>query len=141
VGFPGAGVGVELGGCAPPDNDAVGEDGHGVRAADREAVVLLDEEDGKSLLAQFRDDLADPVDDHRRESLRRLVHQQQRRVGQQRPGDREHLLLTSRQLAATVAPARAEVREQLIDPLQRPGRAAVGGFRIPRAERQVLLDR
>src|SRR5579875_1750561 len=60
VGLAGDRVRVELAGRAAPDHGAVGQDGHGVGAADRQVVVLLDEEDGKPLLAQLRDDLADP---------------------------------------------------------------------------------
>lgn len=51
MGFPRGEVGAQLAGRAAPDDAAVGQDGHGVGAADREVVVLLDEEDREPGLA------------------------------------------------------------------------------------------
>ena len=41
-------------------------------------------------------------DDHRRETLGRLVHDKKPRVAKQRARDRKHLLLAARELAAAV---------------------------------------
>ena len=43
------------------------------------------------------------LDDHRRQAFGRLVHHQQLRLEQQRPADRQHLLLAARELRAAVA--------------------------------------
>ena len=55
---------------------------------------------GRQQLGQERVDLPD---DHRREPQRQLVEQQDPRVGDQRPADRDGLLLAARQLRRPLA--------------------------------------
>src|SRR5438128_5079040 len=56
----------------------------------RHAEVLLDQQDREALLRERPERLDQVLDDRRREPLGRLVHDQQPRVRQQRPADREH---------------------------------------------------
>ena len=51
------------------------------------------------------------LDDHRREALGRLVHQQHGRIGQQRARDRQHLLLAAGELVAHVGEPLLQIRE------------------------------
>src|ERR1035441_1923258 len=128
---------LKFAGGALPDHLPVGQDVDEVRRIGGEAVVLLDQEDRQAAAAQVGHDLADPLDDHRRQALRRLVHQEQAGVGQQGAADREHLLLASGELATPVAPAILEVGEQVVEPFERPRAAAC---RAASREREVLLD-
>ena len=68
--------------------------------------------------------LLDLGDDDRREPLGRLVHDQELRIGEQRAGDREHLLLAAGELAAAIVLALGQPRKGLVDALDRPGAAA-----------------
>ena len=74
-----------------------------------------------------------------RETLRRLVHDQDLRVRNQRPADREHLLLATRELCTAVSLALAESRKEVVDALTRPLAAPVGR-RSSRRDAQVLVD-
>src|SRR5882672_5313505 len=101
----------------------------------RQPEVLLDEEEGQSGLAHPREYFADLLDEPRSEAFGGLVQQQHGRIAHERAGDREHLLLASRQLvAADRAPTR-EDREQIHHPSLVP---AVG--HRPCGDRQVLAD-
>ncbi len=78
------------------------------------------------------------LDDHRRQSLGRLVHHQQARIAEQRARDRQHLLLAARKLAAAVVAALGEAREGRVDALDRPVAAVGAGAR---RQPQRLVDR
>jgi hypothetical protein len=70
----------------------------GVGDPERHPDMLLDEQHAEVQLARDRpDDRQQPFDDHRREAHAELVDHQQGRAGQQRPADREHLLLAAGQ--------------------------------------------
>ena len=74
-----------------------------------------------------------------------LVEDQDRRIAQQRPGDRQALALAARQIDAALADQRLVAVRQLQDEVMRVG-VARGGFelglgRIRLAEAQILLDR
>ncbi len=115
---------------------AVDHDGDLLGHRRRDADVLLDDEHGDvALLAEPDQHLLDLRDDDRRQTLRRLVHDEQPRVGQQRAGDREHLLLAARKLRAAVVAPLGEAREGLIDALDRPGPAPQAG-----GHAQMLVD-
>jgi hypothetical protein len=58
--------------------------------------------------------------DKRRKSLARLVEQHDLRVSRERPRNRQHLLLASRELRPVRARSSGERREQLEQPVQRP---------------------
>ena len=59
-------------------------------------------------------DLVDLVDDARREAEADLVAEQQARIGEQRPAERDHLLLAARQLARMAVAPLVEHREPLV---------------------------
>ena len=101
------------------------------------ADVLLDDEDVHvALLTQLLEHLLDLGHDDRRKSLRRLVHDKQPRVGEQRPRDRQHLLLATGELPAAIRFALGQARERRVDPIDRPRALAP-----PIHEPQVLVDR
>ena len=60
------------------------------------------------------------LDDHRRETFRRFVHQQHARIADERAADRQHLLLAARQLVAAVLGALGQTRKQVEHGLVRP---------------------
>ena len=92
----------------------------------------------KAFLVERLERLDQVLDDRRREPLGRLVHDQQRRVRQQRAADRKHLLLATRELRAAVPAALGETREELVDALDRPPLRAAAA---PGDHAQVLVDR
>ena len=57
--------------------------------------VLLDDQHGEALRPDAADQVEDLLHGERRETGRRLVHQQELGVGHQRPADRAHLLLAA----------------------------------------------
>ena len=67
------------------------------------------------------------------ETFRRLVDQEQRVVVQERPRDRDHLLLAAGERAGTLAPAFPELGEELVDKVIASVAAAHG-------EAKVLFD-
>ena len=78
--------------------------------------ALLHEEDGQPVIGVERADCReDLLDDQRGEAERRLVEQEQLRAAHQRPCDRQHLLLASRQRAAALMLARLEQGKQRVD--------------------------
>src|SRR5207253_7038728 len=80
----------------------------------------------------------DQVLDHRRrETLGRLVHDQELRVEEQRAGDREHLLLAARQLRAPVPLPRCKTGEELV---HAPGSPAAVAAVPPADHAEVLVD-
>ena len=99
--------------------------------------VLLDDEDRQAVLREPPERLDEHLDDRRRQPLRRLVHDQQPRVGQQRPADGEHLLLAAGELRPARRPALRQAREQLVDRVGRPAVLAAA----PGRHAQVLVDR
>ena len=69
--------------------------------------------DGDALLAEPLDDLEQLLDDERREAERQLVDHEERRLGEERHRQREHLLLTTGELRGGVAQAGAQHREEV----------------------------
>ena len=81
--------------------------------------ALLDQENGQAIIGVERADRReDLLHDQRRQAERRLVEQKQRRASHQRAGDRQHLLLASRQRAAALMLTCLEQRKQRVDMLQ-----------------------
>src|SRR2546423_3470659 len=78
-----------------------------------EAEVLLDEQDRESGRAQPLKDIADLLDELRREPLRGLVEEKHGGVSDKRACDREHLLLPAGQLVASHRATAGEDREEL----------------------------
>ena len=85
----------ELGAGALADDLARLEDVGAVGPLERLGGVLLDEQHGGALLVDLRDDVEDLLDELGRQPHRRLVQQQQLRVGHQRAADGQHLLLAA----------------------------------------------
>ncbi len=136
------GVGRELA-CRHLARDAA-VDHHcdAVGYVDRHADVLFYQQHGnlvtfRSRMRQLLQRRNDLLDNHRRQAFGRLVHHQHARVEQQRAADRQHLLLTARQLGAAVAPAIRQPREQRVDALDRPRALA----RALCCKPQMLVDR
>ena len=92
---------------------SVRKDVRAVRERDGPLRALLDEQDREPTVADRRERLEDDVDDARRQAERGLVEQQHLGVRDERPRDRELLLLAARERAGLAA-------EGL---LARPGRA------------------
>src|SRR2546428_5257636 len=93
---------------------AVVRDGQGL------VGILLDEQDRRAAGVDVADDAEDLLDEHGGEAQRRLVEQHQDRLGHERAGDRQHLLL-----AAPEPPPqpRSPLRQDggaRVQPLQRP---------------------
>ena len=86
-------------------------------------------------MRQANEEVAHQPDDHRGEPFGRLVHDKKTRIAEERPGDREHLLLAARQLAAAVVAPLGEAGKGRIDALDCP--AALRA----RAQAQRLVDR
>src|SRR5262245_3109379 len=95
------------------DDGALLHDVAAVAHVERHARVLLDEQDGDARALELGDHLADVSDEGRRESLRRLVHQDDARARHHHARDGEHLLL-----------AAGEGLAGLIDPLGQPRKVA-----------------
>jgi hypothetical protein len=73
-----------------------------------DAEVLLDEQHGRQL-GEPLEHAGHVRDEGRREALRRLVDEQHTVVVQQRPRDRDHLLLPARERAGPLRPALLEL--------------------------------
>ena len=84
-----------------------------IRDIERHAELLLDEQDRDlSLARELADHVLDLLHDDRRQSFGRLVHDEQPWIADQRPADRQHLLLAAGELraAGSAALARAAGR-------------------------------
>ena len=77
-----------------------------------ERRVLLDEQDRDAVLAQLTNQAAHFGDNRGRESLRRFVHDEQRRVCDQRARDREHLLLAAAQVVPAMMTSLGKARKE-----------------------------
>src|SRR5216117_4120551 len=104
--------------------------------AEAPARVLLDEQDGHTRRVDPLDRPEDLAREHRRQSERGLVEQQQARPCDERPCDREHLLLAAGERARELAPPRVEHGEELERALE-PRRQIAPGNRVATHE-QVL---
>src|SRR5437868_11475196 len=80
-----------------------------------EAEILLDQQNREALGLESCDRASDLLNDHGRQTFSRLVQQQQPRAGAQYPADREHLLLTARELRALALAALLQIREKLVN--------------------------
>ena len=106
--------------------------GHGAGYAD----VLLDHQNlDAALLSQADEHVFDLLNDDGSQAFRRLIHDKQFRVQQERPRDGEHLLLAARQLRAAVGFPFRKSWESRINPFPRP-RAALAADQA-----KVFIDR
>src|SRR5580765_1405668 len=88
------------------------------RHLERHHRVLLDEQDGRALLVDLDDRLEDPLDEDRGEPHRRLVEQQERRMGHERPADRDHLLLAAGECSGLLLLSFREPGKERVDPFE-----------------------
>src|SRR5438105_7760280 len=70
--------------------------------------VLLDQQDGRALAVDITNDVEDLVNENGRQSERGLVEEQHLWLGHQPAGDRQNLMLASREGAAELVMAHAE---------------------------------
>ena len=104
-----------------PVDSAVHHDRNLVGHCAGNANVLLDDENVHLALGgECQQHLFDLRDDHRGQALGRLVHDEQARIGQKRPRDRQHLLLAARQLGTAVTLPLGKAREGRIDAFGTP---------------------
>ena len=94
----------------------VGDVGH----VDGERGVLLDEQDGRAFLAQLTNQSGHFGDQRGRQSLGRFVHDEQRRVGDQRSRNSEHLLFAAAQVVASVMASLREPGKERKDTIDVP---------------------
>src|SRR6266849_7107927 len=128
-------LGVQLGVRKLVHDLSVLHDVIAVRDGRGEVKILLDQENGEALRLERADGLADLLDDDRRETLGRLVEQQEPGAGAQDAGDRQHLLLAAGELGALAAQALLEVGKQGENAVElEPARPHLG------RQEQVLLD-
>ena len=130
-------------GRAELGEDAAGlEDGDEVAHLDRLVDVVGHEQDrlGDRLL-EAEELVLEPVADDRVDGAERLVHEHDRRVGGQRPGDADALALAARQLAreavAILGGLEPDEREQLLRSL---AEARLRPAEQARHRRDVLAD-
>src|SRR5947199_1318747 len=106
----------KLGGAASMHDTALAHDKDHVRVPQRKGKLLLDEKDRCARLLERRNGTAELAHHHRRQSLGRLVHQQQRRISDQRARCREHLLLAAAELAGKAAQPAVKIGKEIDDP-------------------------
>src|SRR6266496_679497 len=106
-----------------------------VRHPGREAEILLDQQDREPLGLEPADRGADLLDDHRRQSLGRLIQQQEPGARAEDATDGQHLLLAARELGPLALEAFLEVWEQAEDGVDRQATWLDLGW-----EEQVFLD-
>src|SRR5438552_10605404 len=118
-------------------HDALVHDVKPVADRPRELEVLLDQQDRPvPLPLDPPQHVGDLVDDGGLDALGRLVEQEERRVGEQRPRDGELLLLAAGEVPAALAEHLAEPRKEREDVVQPRRRRAL----LPGAEHEVLVD-
>jgi hypothetical protein len=102
------------------DQPTVIEHGDPVGHLDRVRELLFDEEDTQPGRSQSADEVAKPGRQVGGEPFARLVEQQHPGPGEDRPGDREHLLFAAGELVAAVPQSLAQPGQQLQDLWHRP---------------------
>src|SRR5262245_61122186 len=124
-------VGKKLRARTDPGNAAAVQDQGVLRDLERLLRMLLDQDDGQRLLLdQARKGFQQTFDDDRRETLERLVHEEQRGVAHQGTADGEHLLLAARDLVAHVAAPLRDAGEKVVDALQAPRAGSRGHCQV-----------
>ena len=96
--------------------------------------VLLDQQDGDARGLDGFELGHDLFDDHRSQALHGFVEHQQLGRVHERPANGQHLLLTTRKLAAAVAASFFQAREDAVDVIQLPGRV------LALTQQQVFFD-
>src|SRR5690606_35175235 len=110
-----------------------------VTELDRGLHVLFDEKNRQAAILQRGQELHHLGDYHRSQSRRRLVEDQEPRSSGQRPGNRQHLLLTATHGPGSLPSTLFQTWKEVVDPVEIEAISA--GFRRNPAEDEVLLDR
>ena len=130
-------VGREVRGRHRARDPAIDHHRDGVGNAQGDAKVLLDQQDRDVPLRHQRSEhRLELFDDDRREPLRRFIHDQQPRIEEQRPRDRQHLLLAAGQLRSAVTLALGQPRKGLVDTLDGPLAPPPAARLVPTARRR-----
>ncbi len=120
--------------------DAPGAHHVGAVGEAEDAGVLLDQEEGRALLAQADQHLEQLQHEVGRQAEGQFVDHDHPRAGHQRPADREHLLLPSRQRPRGFVEPAGQGREQVEHPVP-VGLDGLGAVLADdRADLQVLPD-
>src|SRR6516162_7304550 len=106
-------IGFEFGIGEPVDDAAIFHHVVAIRNRRSEAKILLDQEDGETLLLEHADGLADLLDDDRGKTLGRLIEEKEPRARAQDAADGEHLLLAAGKLRALAREALLEIGKEL----------------------------
>src|SRR6266702_5917669 len=121
-------IGFELGIGEPVDDATIFHHVVVIRNRRSEAKILLDQEDGETLLLEHADGLADLLDDDRGKTLGRLVEEEEPRTRAQDAPNGEHLLLAARKLRALARQACSEIVKQLENAIEiEPAGPHLGG--------------
>src|SRR5258705_3481079 len=128
-------VGLELGIGEPIDDATVLYVVIAVGDRRSEAKILLDQEYGEALLLEQANGLADLLNDDRRQTLGRLVEEQEPGPRAQDPADRQHLLFAPRKLRSLTGQAFFEVGKELED-----ARKVETAGADPGGQQEVFLD-
>src|ERR1700716_962576 len=108
-------VGAQFGRWRVVSDEPFFDDVDARRGVERQRYVLLDQQNRDALIAQHLDDLADLRHHSGHQPFGRLVEQDDLRLEHHRAGDRQHLLLASRQRTAGLAAALGQDREEGVD--------------------------
>src|SRR6266508_4951453 len=129
-------------GSANPGDPAVEHDRCDVGNAEHRACELFHDENRDAGAGEVGDALVELGDDDRGETHRQLVEQEQRGIGSERSGHRQHLLLAAGHRAGELVASLAESREARVgDVLDgRPRPAGVGRHAQVVANREVRED-
>src|SRR5262245_58799640 len=103
--------------------------------------VLIDEQDRHTRYLYRTQALVDLLGDARRQARRRLVDQQEARLGHQLLGDREHLGLAAGQHRGAQPPLLAQTRERAVGVLEHRVHARSVVAEYPRPKLEVYLHR
>src|SRR5579871_2867766 len=112
---------AQIGSCAADDDPSRVENRDIVGDVEDELGILLNEDDRQAAGLEASNRCHDLGDDLWRQSLGRLVHQKNARIGDERPRDREHLLLAAGEVARDLLRALLEPRKHGEDLGERPG--------------------
>ena len=110
-------VAEQLLGLAVHDDLARFEDVAVLGDRQRHHGVLFDQQHRHALLIDVDDDVANLFDQHRGETERRFVENEEFGVGHERTADGEHLLLAARQVAGGLLAPLGQDGEEIHDPV------------------------
>src|SRR5215510_5363988 len=111
-------IAFELGIGEPVDDAAIFHHVVAIRNRRSEAKILLDQEDGETLLLEHSDGLADLLDDDRGRTLGRLIEEKEPRARAQDAADGEHLLFAAGKLCALSRGALLDIGKELTRPTE-----------------------